>query len=84
MENDRRKLNWPHLKIYLSNGNPVQLITKFEMETKFATLFLNDRKSQTLSLQKCFQKDLKMLQNTSYLQDASKMFQNRFKNATDF
>ena len=32
------------------------------METKFATLFLNDRNSQTLSLQKCFQKDLKMLQ----------------------
>ena len=62
MENDRRKLNWLHLKIYLSNGNSVQLITKFETETKFATLFLNDRKSQTLSLQKCLQKGLKMLQ----------------------
>ena len=62
MGNDRRKLNWLHLTIYLSNGNSVQLITKFEMKTKFATLFLNDRKSQTFSLQKCFQKGLKMLQ----------------------
>ena len=29
MGNDRRKLNWLHLTIYLSNGNSVQLITKF-------------------------------------------------------
>ena len=28
MGNDRRKLNWLHLTIYLSNGNSVQLNTK--------------------------------------------------------
>ena len=49
MENDRRKLNWLHLTIYLSNGNSVQLNTKIETETKFATLLLKERKNWTLS-----------------------------------
>ena len=49
MGNDRWKLNWLHLTVHLSNGNSVQLNTKIEMETKFATLLLNDRKNWTLS-----------------------------------
>ena len=62
-----------------------KLITKFEMETKFATLFLNDRKKAKHFLSKnASKKASKYFKNTSYLQDASKRFQNRFKNATDF
>ena len=49
MGNDRWKLNWLHLTVHLSNGDSVQLNTKIETETKFATLLLNDRKNWTLS-----------------------------------
>ena len=49
MGNDRWKLNWLHLTEHLSNGNSVQLNTKIETGTKFATLLLNDRKNWTLS-----------------------------------
>ena len=51
MGNDRWKLNWLHLTVHLSNGNSVQLNTKIETETKFATLLLKRwEKLNTLSV----------------------------------